>query len=142
MPSSGTTSVVPLDWQSKMTRGRGTLALSTNADGFTGGQIADMGGLSLCAVMPSTLSSDAQYGFRGGHTTDKMGTVRTSTGAVFVVGSSAAGLSPGSVIVFDPAPFAGLRFIQPITATSGVGMPASTGATIDIFGAGVNNRIL
>lgn len=143
MPSSGTTSVIPLDWQSKATKGRATLLLSTNADGVTGAQVADMGGCALAALIPSTLTSDANYSFRAGHTTAFMGTVRNSTGGILTIGSTAAGAGAGQVIAFDPAPFTGLRFIQVISGTTAAAIAAaSSGATVDVLGAGIGNRIL
>ena len=90
----------------------GTVAISTNADGITGADVLDCAGLVLTGMVVSTGSSDANYTFRGGHTTASLQTLVNSTGDAITKGSTIAGVTPGKTIVFDPAPFSGVRFIQ------------------------------
>lgn len=80
MPTTSTGTVYP-DWRSK--KGNGFVSnvyVSSNADGITGADVVDLGGLSLCGMVISTLSSDANYSFRGGPTTALLQTLANSTG--------------------------------------------------------------
>ena len=115
-------------------RSFGTVAISTNADGITGADVLDCGGLTFCGMQISTGSSDANYTFRGGNTTGTLQTLVNSTGDAITKGSTVAGVMPGKTIVFDPAPFAGIRYLQVFSGTSAAPLAgATTGLTMGIF---------
>lgn len=114
--------------------GYGSVAISTNADGITGADVIDCGGLAFCGMEVSTASSDANYSFKGGNTTGALQTLVNSTGDVITKGSTVAGVTPGKTILFDPAPFAGLRYIQIMSGTSAAAIAgASTGLTMGVL---------
>ena len=125
--------IVLPDRNSPDQKARGTVAISTNADGITGADVLDCGGLVLCGMEISTASSDANYTFRGGRTTGTLQTLVNSTGDAITKGSTVAGVTPGKTIVFDPAPFAGIRFLQVFSGTSAAPIAGSTGATMGLL---------
>ena len=114
-------------------RSRGTVSISTNVDGITGADVLDCGGLSLCGMEVSAGSSDANYSFRGGHTTSLLQTLVNSTGDVITKGSTVAGVTPGKTILFDPAPFTGIRYIQVFSGTSAAAIAGATGISMGLF---------
>lgn len=112
-------------------RAFGTVALSTAADGETGSDVLDMGGLSLAGIELSTVtgSSVCNYGFKGSpDSTANMRTLLNSTGSLLVFGTTTVSLL-GRTMTFDPAQFAGLRMIQLISMTTSAAAPQVTGAT-------------
>ena len=125
--------VVYTDRRTPDQRARGTVAISTNADGVTGADVLDCGGLSLCGMEVSTGSSDANYTFFGGYTTDRLASLVNSTGDAITKGSTVAGVTPGKTIIFDPSPFVGLRFIQIRSGTSAAPIAGATGVTMGLL---------
>lgn len=112
-------------------RAFGTVNLSTAADGETGSDVLDMGGLSLAGIeCPSAAgSSVCNYAFKGSaDSTGNMRTLLNSTGSVLVFGTTSVSLL-GRTMVFDPSPFAGIRMIQLISMTTSAAAPNVTGAT-------------
>lgn len=113
-----------------------TLALSTNADGVTGADIADLGGMSLCGMELSANSTDASYSFRGSiDFSSALQTLVSSSGGILNFGSSAAGFMAGKTIIFDPSIFAGIRFLQVVSGTTVTPIPGSSGSTVKLFAA-------
>lgn len=121
----------------------GVVNLSTNADGITGADILDMGGLSMSAISLSTLAgSSCTYTFRGGigngttlGTTDGLSDLQqllTSSGALISFGSTAVA-SQNSKFVFDPSIFAGIRFIQLVSNTTSAVNSNSPGSQAKII---------
>ena len=125
--------VVTADRKTPDQRARGTVAISTNADGITGADILDCGGLALCGMEVSAGSSSANYTFRGGHTTDLLQTLVTSSGGLFTIGTTVAGISPGKTFIFDPATFAGIRYIQVFSGTSAAAIAGATGISMGLL---------
>lgn len=112
----------------------GTLTLSTSADGVTGADILDCTGLTLNAMQPSTACSSAcTYTLKGSiDGSSNLGNVLGSSGVLTAFGSTATD-PRGAVITFDPAFFAGLRFIQVVSNTTSAAAPNATGATMKMF---------
>lgn len=110
-----------------------TLALSTNADGITGSDVADIGGLSVVGMEFNSLSTDANYSFKGGLDSTNLQTLLNTTGDVITIGSTAAGAMSGKTVIFDPSKFAGIRYIQVVSGTTAVPIANATGATCTLF---------
>ena len=125
--------VVTADRKTPNQRARGTVAISTNVDGITNADVLDCGGLALCGMEVSAGSSDANYSFRGGHTTSLLQTLVTSSGAVITIGTTNAGVSPGKTFTFDPAQFAGIRYIQVFSGTSAAAIAGQTGVSMGLL---------
>lgn len=107
-----------------------TLALSTNADGITGSDVADLGGYSPCAIELSSLCTDANYSFQAAiDSTSVMKTLITSTGGIVSVGTTAAGVTTNRIIALDPTTFQGIRFLQVVSGTTASPIANATGAT-------------
>lgn len=116
--------------KSPSNRSWGTVNLSTNADGVTGSDVLDCGGLTLSAIALNTLASTAcTYSFKGSlDTTANMQTILSSSGALLMYGSTT--VSPqNAMIIFDPSPFAGVRMVQLVSNTTSAAAPNATGAT-------------
>lgn len=112
----------------------GTVALSTNADGITGADIIDCGGLSLAAIELSTVCTDANYSLKVGiDSTAVMQTLLGTTGNTVTFGSTGAGVTTGKTIGFDPAPFAGFRFLQVMSGVPGTAIANASGATARLY---------
>lgn len=112
----------------------GAVNLSTNTDGVTSADILDTGGLAISAIQPSTACSSAcTYTLRGSMDgSSNVGAVYTSSGALYSFGSTA--IDPrGAVFAFDPAFFAGLRFVQLVSNTTSAAAANAAGATAKIF---------
>lgn len=117
-------------YKSPSLKGVASVNLSTATDGVTGADAADCGGLVLSGLdLSTTVSTACTYGFKGSaDSTSNMRTVYNSSGAVLAYGST--GVDPrGTYLAFDPAPFAGLRFIQLVSLTTGAAAANATGAT-------------
>lgn len=114
-----------------------TLALSTNADGVTGADIADLGGLSFCGMSLSSNSTDANYSFKGAVDSTNLQTLLTTTGGILTYGTTTAGGMNGRTVVFDPAPFAGIRFLQVVSGTTVTPIANSSGSTVKLFAAAI-----
>lgn len=111
-----------------------TLAVSTSADGVTGADVLDTGGLALSAIMPSTLCSAAcTYTLMGSaDSSGTLGKLYTSSGALWSFGSTT--IDPrGNVFSQDPAFFMGTRFIQLVSNTTSAAAPNATGGTVKVF---------
>lgn len=120
-----------------------TVNLSTNADGITGADVCDLGGLSLSAISLSTLcGTSCFYTFRGGisigtttGSTDGLSDLQylyNSSGSLISFGTTALSLQNGR-IVFDPSIFAGVRFIQMVSNTTAAVNSNSPGATAKLI---------
>jgi len=120
------------------TRTWATVALSTNADGITGADVCDTGGLALAGVALSTLAgSSCYYTIRGGISagtstgaTDGLSDltyVYGTTGGLLTLGTTGVALL-GKTMLFDPAPYLGLRYIQLVSNTTGAVNANSPGA--------------
>lgn len=131
-------------------RAYATVSLSTAADGITGSDVVDCGGLTLSGLALTTLVSTAcTYTFRGGVSvgsstgaTDGYSDllpVYSSSGALISYGSTA--VNPvGSVLAFDPAPFMGLRYIQLVSNTTAAAAPNKTGAVARVLLAAIGQQ--
>lgn len=113
-----------------------TLALSTNADGVTGSDIADLGGMSLCGMALSSGSTDANYSFKGSiDQSTNLQTLLSTTGGILAFGSTVAGAMNGRTMIFDPSIFAGIRFLQVVSGTTVAPIAGSSGSTVQLFAA-------
>lgn len=109
-------------------------ALSTSADGVTGSDVIDTGGLALSAIQPSTACSSAcTYTVKGSaDSSGVLGNLYTSSGGLWSFGSTT--VDPrGAVFSQDPAFFMGTRFIQFVSNTTSAAAPNATGATLKVF---------
>lgn len=138
------------DKRSASNRSIGTVNLSTNADGITGADVLDMGGLSLAAISLSTLcGSSCFYTFRGGNvvgtsagSTDGLSDLQyilNSTGSLVSFGTTLTS-SQNKLITFDPQQFAGVRFIQIVSNTTSAVNANSPGAVARLILANIGAR--
>lgn len=106
-----------------------TVNLSTNSDGFTGGDILDCSGLTFsCMALSSLAGSSCAYTFRvSPDTTDNMQLMLTSSGGPFVLGAT-GNASQQKTFGFDPSPFVGFRYVLPVSLTTGQPNSNSPGA--------------
>lgn len=126
--------LVYLNEKSPSYKSWGTVNLSTAADGMTGSDVIDLGGLALSGIDLSTaVSASCTYTFKGSvDSTANLHTVLTSSGAVLAYGSTT--VSPqGTLITFDPAFWSGIRFLQLVSNTTSAAAPNATGATAKII---------
>jgi hypothetical protein len=109
------------------------LNLSTNSDGVTGGDVLDCSGLTLSGISLSSLAAPGVvYSFKVGLDSTSLKPLQTSSGALLTVGSTL--LSNSSAIIgFDPSPFCGLRYIQPMTMSTNAAQANVTGAQMTMF---------
>ena len=133
MPAS--TAAVDLNIQMSSYRGWATGFLSTNTDGVTGSDTIDLGGNCLSAIALSTLvSASCTYQVNGGLSSTACQPLILSSGSTTFQFGSTAAVMQGRTFVFDPAYFAGIRFIQLQSMTTGAAAPNATGATYQVFG--------
>ena len=126
----------------------GTANLSTNADGATGADVIDLGGLSLSGLhFSSACGTSCTYTFSGvvdypttavgsSFTTAALAQILTSSGALLSYGSTAtANVAGGTFLQMDPAFWSGIRYLMINSNTTSVRNSNSPGATVKVIGS-------
>ena len=115
-----------------------TKALSTNADGVTGSEIMDVGGLALAGIKLSTGAGPCLIGFRGSvELSSNIAPLVNVFGDRITLGTTDESLG-GKMMVIDPPMFAGIRKLQiQCLGSTGGGIAQNTGVTAEIC---VTNR--
>jgi hypothetical protein len=107
-----------------------TILISTNADGFTGGDIVDLNGGVMCGLELAAGNADAQYSLQASAvSSDTLKTVIGSTGNVLTFGTSAATNTPGRFIAISPDLLRGARFIRLVSGTTATPNLQTAGAS-------------
>lgn len=102
--------------------------LSSAALGTTNADVIDCGGLALSGIYISSNASTAcTYRIYGGLDSTNVQQCLTSTGAIVRLGSTLSTNLVGRLTIFDPAPYAGLRYIQFVSETTSDFAPNSSG---------------
>src|SRR5258706_12983248 len=139
-------SLVYLNEKSPSYKVWGTVNLSTNADGATGADVIDLGGLTLSAIhLSSACGSSCSYTFSGcadypstavgsSFTTAGLAQIETSSGALLTYGSTAtANVAGGTLLQMDPAFWSGVRYLMLNSNTTSARNSNSPGATAKII---------